>query len=173
MERARLPEAGMGRGAAWCWGVRLGCGLSLLALLGCQSFSRSRLAESTVAVAVENIAPVERVGPSPRARVDLLVRNPNGFALELNGLRFALDLNGHRFADGQTSEMVIIPRGEDATVSVVVATEVLDVLRQLSGSGTDFSYVVSGELFVQHPEEGVLPFHHASGGPGEEALPGN
>jgi hypothetical protein len=135
--------------------------MALVAALACQSFPRSRV--QSPAVAVANIAPVERGGPAARARVDLIVRNPNAFELELKGLRFELALNGRPFADGETSEMVIVPRLGDATVSVVVATRVLELLRQLSGSGTDFSYEVSGQLFVQQPEPSVLPFRHVSG----------
>jgi len=86
-----------------------------------------------------------------RLQVDLRVRNPNDFDLEVTGLDFTLHLNDQRLARGLTNKASTIPRLGDAVMSVETTTSTLDVVRQFLNLSKrqDVTYLVEGVLYVQ------------------------
>lgn len=108
-------------------------------------------------VLVTNITPLESTAFEQRLKVDLRIRNPNDYELQVTGLDFRLELNGKRFARGLSNTEFTIPRLSDRVVSVETSTSTLDVVRQvLSLRNTqELTYGISGVL---HRKEGRLPF---------------
>ena len=94
-----------------------------------------------------------------RLQVDLRVRNPNDFDLEVTGLDFTLHLNEQRLARGLSNKSSTISRLGDALVSVETTTSTLDVVRQLLNFRQDqnLTYQVTGIVHVQGQR---LPFEH-------------
>ena len=130
------------------------------ALTGCASVFHQ--AESPE-VLVTDVRPLESTLFEQHLQVDLRVRNPNDFDLQVTGLDFTLDLNGKRLARGMTSETLTIPRLGDAVLGVKTSTSTLDVVRQLFnlGQDQDVSYHLKGVLHLQgsrlpFEQEGVL-----------------
>jgi len=108
-------------------------------------------------VLVSNVKPLGGTLFEQRVQVDLRVRNPNDFDLEVTGLDFTLQLNNKRLARGLANKAVTIPRLGDAILTVETATSTLDVLSQLLNltSGEDITYQITGVL---HLHDIPLPF---------------
>lgn len=89
--------------------------------------------------------------------MDIRVRNPNPFELNVTGLDFTLNLNGKRLARGVANHAVTIPRLGDAILSVNTTTSTLDVMRQLLSlhNQQDMKYQITGVL---HLDGTRLPF---------------
>jgi LEA14-like dessication related protein len=111
-------------------------------------------------VLVTNIAPLESTAFEQRLQVDLRVKNPNDYDVQVTGVDFRLDLNGKRFARGLGNKEFVIPRLSDAAVSLETSTSMLDVVRQILGlrNSHDVTYGISGVLYTTR---GRLPFEHA------------
>jgi LEA14-like dessication related protein len=92
-----------------------------------------------------------------RVKVDLRIRNPNDFDLEVTGLDFTLHLNEQRLARGLTNKALTIPRLGDAVLSVETTTSTLDVVRQFLNfrENQDLTYQMSGVVHIQGAQ---LPF---------------
>jgi LEA14-like dessication related protein len=112
-------------------------------------------------VSLANIAPLDATLFEQRVRVDLRVRNPNDFAIDLTGVDFQLAVNGAPLASGVTGQGVAIPRLGEALVSVEVTTTLFAWMRQIGNLGTaqEISYDLSGHLHLAHL--GRLPFSHS------------
>jgi LEA14-like dessication related protein len=112
-------------------------------------------------VSLVNIVPLDATLFEQRVRVDLRLRNPNDFAVDLSGVDFQLAVNGARLASGVTAEAVSIPRLGESVVSVEVTTTLLDWMRQIGnlGKSQEISYDLSGHLHLAHL--GRLPFSHS------------
>jgi len=112
-------------------------------------------------VSLVNITPIGATLFEQRARVDLRLRNPNDFAIDLTGLDFQLDVNGARLASGVTGDAVTIPRLGEGLVSVEVTTTLLAWMRQVEilGTAQEIAYDLTGHLHVAHL--GRLPFSHS------------
>jgi LEA14-like dessication related protein len=125
------------------------CACALLAL-ACATVAREVLPPE---VNVVDIRPLEGTAFEQRMQVDLRVRNPNDFALDIDGVRFDLELNGESFARGLGDERVEVPRLGEARISVVSTTTMMDWVRQfavLAGPGRkDMDYRISGRLFLR------------------------
>lgn len=108
-------------------------------------------------VIVTNVTPLESTLFEQRLQIDLRVRNPNDFDLEVTGLDFQLALNGQKFATGLANHGVTIPRLGEAVLSVMTTASTLNVLQQLLKlrKGQDVTYQVTGIL---HLQEIPLPF---------------
>jgi len=108
-------------------------------------------------VLVSNVKPLGGTLFEQRVQVDLRVRNPNDFDLEVTGLDFTLQLNDKRLARGLASKDVTIPRLGEAILTVETTTSTLDVLNQLLNlaSGKDVTYHIKGVL---HLQDIPLPF---------------
>lgn len=110
-----------------------------------------------------NVNPLGGTLFEQRVQVDLRVRNPNDFNLDVTGLDFTLQLNNKRLARGLASQAVTIPRLGDAILTVETTTSTLDVLSQLLNlaSGEDVTYHIKGILHLQNiplpfDNEGIL-----------------
>ena len=108
-------------------------------------------------VLVTNITPLEATLFEQQLKVDIRVRNPNPFELNVTGLDFTLNLNGKRLARGLADDAVTIPRLGDAILSVNTTTSTLDVMRQLLSlhNQQDMKYQITGVL---HLDGTRLPF---------------
>lgn len=130
----------------------------LLLVAGCATFG-PQIVVSEVSLA--NITPLDATLFEQRVRVDLRLRNPNDFAIDLTGVDFQLAVNGARLASGVTGEGVTLPRLGESVVSVEVTTTLLDWMRQIGnlGSVQEISYDLTGHLHIAHI--GRLPFSHS------------
>ncbi|PJA78486.1 MAG: hypothetical protein CO149_03760, partial [Nitrospirae bacterium CG_4_9_14_3_um_filter_51_5] len=110
-------------------------------------------------VLLVNITPLDATMFEQRLQVDLRVRNPNDFDLEVTGLDFTLHLNDQRLARGLTNKASTIPRLGDSVISIETTTSTLDVIRQLLqlSQRQEVSYQVDGVLYVQGAR---LPFEN-------------
>ena len=108
-------------------------------------------------VLLVNIVPLGTTMFEQRLKVDLRVRNPNDFDLEVTGLDFTLHLNEQRLARGLMNTASTIPRLGDAVLSVETTTSTLDVARQLLTfrHDRDLTYQVDG---IVHTQNTPLPF---------------
>ena len=131
--------------------------LAILVLAGCASwFMKGEPPE----VLVTNITPLDATAFEQRLQVDLRIRNPNDFDLNMTGVDFTLNLNGKRLVRGLGNKEVTIPRLSDAVVSIQTSTSTFDIIRQfLSFSEKqDLAYDISGVL---HSRDGRLPFNNS------------
>lgn len=130
---------------------------TLIAVTGCATWF---LKGEPPEVLVTNLTPLEATAFEQRLQVDLRIRNPNDFDVQMTGLDFHLDLNGNRLARGLSNKEVTIPRLSERVVSVEASTSTLDVIRQfLSFSQQQgVGYSIKGVL---HSTEGRLPFDHS------------
>ena len=108
-------------------------------------------------VLVTNITPLEATLFEQKLKVDIRVRNPNPFELNVTGLDFTLNLNGKRLARGLANQAVTIPRLGDAILSVNTTTSTLEVMRQLLSlhKQQNMRYQITGVL---HLDGKRLPF---------------
>lgn len=142
--------------------------LLLAAATGCASwFIRGEPPE----VLVTNVTPLESTPFEQRLQVDLRVRNPNDFDLQVTGLDFRLELNGKRLARGLGNKEFAVPRLSDTVVPVETSTSTLDVVRQVLGlrKTQELAYRVSGVLYLK---DGRLPFDNTGVLVEKDALPG-
>ena len=108
-------------------------------------------------VLVANIIPLDATAFEQRLQVDLRIRNPNDFDLNITGIDFTLNVNGKRLARGLGNKEVTIPRLSDATISVQTSTSTFDIIHQVLSlsQNHDLAYNISGIL---HSRDGHLPF---------------
>jgi len=139
-----------------CWGA-LPLAFGVFVLTSCQSMTPVALQPEPPEVLLVNITPLDTTMFEQRLKVDLRVRNPNDFDLEVTGLDFTLHLNEQRLARGLTNKASTIPRLGDSVLSVETTTSTLDVVRQLLNfrNNQDLTYQVSGVVHVQGTR---LPF---------------
>jgi LEA14-like dessication related protein len=110
-------------------------------------------------VLLVNIKPLDTTIFEQRLQVDLRIRNPNDFDLEVTGLDFTLHLNDKRLARGLSNKASTIPRLGDSVLSVETTTSTLDVMRQLLNfrQDQDVTYQIEGVL---HSQGTRLPFNN-------------
>ncbi len=96
-------------------------------------------------------------------RVDLRVRNPNDFELELDGLRYELAVAGEVLARGATDAPVTLPRLGEALVSTRTTTTSMAMVRQLANlsRGAEAAWRLEGEVFVKSGGPRELHFERA------------
>ena len=137
--------------------LSLWCGI--LFLIGCTSVTPLSLQPEAPEVLLVNITPLDTTMFEQRMRVDLRVRNPNDFDLEVTGLDFTLHLNEQRLARGLTNKASTIPRLGDSVLSVETTTSTLDVIRQLLNlrQQQNVTYQIEG---VVHTQGTRLPFEN-------------
>jgi len=131
----------------------------ILFLAGCTSITSLPSKPESPEVLLVNIIPLDTTMFEQRLQVDLRVRNPNDFDLEVTGLDFTLHLNDQRLARGLTNNASTIPRLGDAVISVETTTSTLDVIRQLLNfrEHQEVAYQVEGVLHLQGTR---LPFEN-------------
>jgi len=139
------------------WVLAIFCGI--LFLIGCTSLKASSVQPESPEVLLVNVTPLDTTMFEQRLKVDLRVRNPNDFDLEVTGLDFTLHLNDQRLARGLTNKASTIPRLGDSVISVETTTSTLDVVRQLLNLSQrkDVTYQVEGVIHLQGTR---LPFEN-------------
>lgn len=131
--------------------------LSLAALAGCAGwFMKGEPPE----VLLVNITPLESTAFEQRLQVDLRIRNPNDYDLQVTGMDFRLDLNGKRLARGLGNKELTVPRLSESILSLETSASTLDVVRQVLGlqKVQEVTYSISGIL---HLKDGRLPFENS------------
>lgn len=131
----------------------------LLFLPACHSMTAMPVKPESPEVLLVNITPLDTTMFEQRLQVDLRVRNPNNFDLEVTGLDFTLHLNDQRLARGLMNKAATIPRLGDSVLSVETTTSTLDVIRQLLNfrDQQEVTYQVEGVLHLQGSR---LPFEN-------------
>lgn len=111
-------------------------------------------------VLVTNITPLEATAFEQRLQIDVRVRNPNDYDLQVTGVDFRLDLNGKRLARGVSNKEFTVPRLSDSVVSIQTSTSMLDIARQvLAFRQTEaVTYGISGRFYLA---SGRLPFENS------------
>lgn len=133
--------------------------LILASLSGCSSL-QSQFDRPTVRLA--GITLVEAGLLQQVYGVTLQVDNPNGFALPIKGVNYAVKLGGQEFASGLTPNGFSIPANGTDQVQVEVRTNLVDSLgnlgRLLSGGSQKLDYELSGNIQIDLPLIGAVPF---------------
>ncbi|MEX0829866.1 MAG: LEA type 2 family protein [Nitrospirales bacterium] len=141
------------------WWVALTVTFGMVVLTSCQSVAAVDFPHEPPEVLLVKIVPLDTTMFEQRLKVDLRVRNPNDYDLNVTGLDFTLHLNEQRLARGLTNQSSTIPRLSDAVLSVETTTSILDVVRQLLNfrHDQDLIYQMSGVVHVQGTR---LPFEN-------------
>jgi LEA14-like dessication related protein len=120
-------------------------------------------------VTLAGIDSVAIEGMELRLRVALRVQNPNGIALDYDGIDVQLSLQGRGVARGVSDERGSVPRYGEAVVTLPVTISLMDLGRQalgiLKGGNSRLHYAIEGKL--GSPLLGATRFHSQ----GEVALP--
>ncbi|GJL50007.1 MAG: hypothetical protein NPIRA01_12340 [Nitrospirales bacterium] len=135
------------------------CMCGILWLASCTTVTELTVQPESPEVLLVDITPLDTTMFEQRLQVDLRVRNPNDFDLEVTGIDFTLHLNDQRLARGLSSQASTIPRLGDAVISVETTTSTFDILRQFLTlrERQDVDYQVDGVLYVQGAR---LPFEN-------------
>ncbi len=99
----------------------------------------------------------------PAVRVDLRLDNPNSRALPVRSMSFDLNVNGQPLARGLSEAPFRIPANGQAQTSLVVSTQVTDLLRQLSQiqGRRSIDYQLQGRLQLDGALPISIPFRRA------------
>ncbi len=102
-------------------------------------------------------------------RLDLRVKNPNRFSLDIEGVRFDLALAGAEFAEGFTRAGFELPALGEAIVPVTISVPTNRLIERAMtfGFGQSLDYRLSGEVLLAHRFAPAIPFTRE----GELALP--
>jgi LEA14-like dessication related protein len=102
-------------------------------------------------------------------RLDLRVRNPNDFTVDVNGLRFDLAVNELPFARGWSDEGFALPARGETVVPVTVAVPTSDLIERVTelGIAQRLDYRLTGVAELDHLFVTSLPFERE----GKLALP--
>ncbi|HET9577623.1 MAG TPA: LEA type 2 family protein [Usitatibacter sp.] len=122
-------------------------------------------------VRVADIREVSIEGWELRLLVELRVQNPNGLAIDYDGVDVKLDLQGRTVATGVSGERGSVPAYGEALVALPMRVSLLDLGRQAlrmfrDGTPERLHYTLEGKL--GSPLFGATRFHAE----GELALPG-
>ena len=130
------------------------CGIFLIS---CTSLTALPSQPEAPEVQLVNIIPMDTTMFEQRLQVDLRVRNPNDFDLQVTGLDFTLQLNEQRLARGLMNKASTIPRLGNSVLSVETTTSTFDVMRQILNLSQrqDVTYQVKGVLYLDGTR---LPF---------------
>jgi LEA14-like dessication related protein len=141
----------------------LGCGWWLAACAG--AFSHAEPPEVSLAgLAFDQPGLFEQ-----RLRLDVRLRNPNDFALDVERVLFDLDVNGQGLGKAWTTDSFDVPALGEAVVPVTVVVPTSDLIERIM----DFSmtqrldYRLKGEVKLNNLAFATLPFEQS----GNFALP--
>ena len=137
----------------------LGAALFLQACAGIPPGREVRPPEVTLA----DLRPLGAGLLEQRYEAVLRLRNPNDFAVPLNGLRYTLELNGQPFGTGSSSERVTLPRLGETTVAIESSTNIVQLLAQIGAMRQGgLAYRISGDAFLVGSDDRSVAFE--SGG---------
>jgi LEA14-like dessication related protein len=94
-------------------------------------------------------------------RVDLRLRNPNNFELEIDRVTFNLELNDKPFAHGRANEGLDLPALGETVVPVTINVPTNDLIDRVMEVGTErrLDYRLTGEADLASLFSGRVPFH--------------
>ena len=101
----------------------------LTVLAGCAGLERLRPEPPRVTLADLRVLDLSLF--EQRFEVALRMRNPNRFALPIQGLRYQLELNGETFANGASAESVTLPAYGEEVLRLEVVSDLGSTLRQI------------------------------------------
>ena len=138
------------------WPVRralaTGLAVALLAavMAGCAGLERLRPEAPYVTLAGLRMLDLSLF--EQRFEVALRMRNPNGFALPIQGLRYQLEVNGASFAKGASGEGVNLPAYGEEVLRLTVVSDLGSTLAQIrrwqQDPPDDLSYRLTGSVDV-------------------------
>lgn len=120
---------------------------------GC-AWLRYRAAEPP-SVALASAELVEFSMTGQRLRLELRVRNPNGFELPVAGLEYTLAVNDKPLASGRSTRAFTLPAVGETTVPVTLEANLIEsgiitgfaqVQSWREAGGAEFDYALSGKL---------------------------
>ncbi len=143
------------------------CAVLCVAILsGCATLSPSF---ENPQVQVLSIKQQSSKGMDQTLVVLLNVQNPNGIELPLEGMSYSLSIEGNKVASGVTSDVPTIPAYGEANVALPVTTNLMAMVRLVSGlmmkGQQDLDYELQAKLDVGIPlvpklsvsEAGTIP----------------
>lgn len=94
--------------------------------------------------------------------VTLEVDNPNGMSLPVRAISYSLRLADRDFASGLTRDAFSIPANGSENIHLEIRTNLLDsvshLTRLLQGGITELDYQMSGDVQIDLPLLGPIPF---------------
>lgn len=131
--------------------------LILMLLTGCASaFSDVEPPEVSLAgLALEQPGLFEQ-----RLRLDVRLRNPNDFALDVERLLFELEVNDQPLGKGWTTASFDVPAFGEAVVPVSIVVPTSGLIERMVELGTTqrLDYRLNGEATLNNAVFGTLPF---------------
>lgn len=101
-------------------------------------------------VTLANVESISFEGMELRMLVKLRVQNPNGLALDYDGIDVSLALQGKTVARGVSDERGTVPRYGEAVIALPVTISLVDLGRQalriLQGDTQRLRYTIEGKL---------------------------
>jgi LEA14-like dessication related protein len=104
-----------------------------------------------------------------RLRLDVRLRNPNDFALDVQRVVFDLDVNDHGLGKAWTTDSFDVPAFGEAVVPVTIVVPTSDLIERIMDFSTNqrLDYRLKGEVKLNNMAFGTLPFEQS----GNFALP--
>jgi LEA14-like dessication related protein len=104
-----------------------------------------------------------------RLRLDVRLRNPNDFQLDVERLLFDLEVNDRELGKGWTTERVDVPAFGEAVVPVTIVVPTSDLIERIVELAMvqRLDYRLSGEAKLSNATLGTVPFEQE----GNFALP--
>ena len=94
--------------------------------------------------------------------IKLEVDNPNGYPLPVKAINYNVRLAQKEFASGATSNAFSIPANGSDTIDLEVRTNLIESITQLGrllqGGASELDYQVSGDIQINLPLVGAVPF---------------
>jgi LEA14-like dessication related protein len=139
---------------------RLAPALATAALLALAPASSPAAMVTPPQVTLQSIDSMVATPDGAQARLTLLVRNPNGFAVAVKALDYRLVVDGGNASSGAVAQPVTLPAGATTPVAIDVRIDLRVMGRALDHALRTgrMPYKVSGTLTTA---DGLwLPFHH-------------
>ena len=104
-----------------------------------------------------------------RLRLDVRLRNPNDFQLDVERLLFDLEVNDRELGRGWTTQGFDVPAFGEAVVPVTIVVPTSDLIRRIIelGATQRLDYRLAGDARLRDRTFGTLPFEQV----GNFALP--
>ena len=104
-----------------------------------------------------------------RLRLDVRLRNPNDFALDVERLLFDLEVNDQELGRGWTTESFEVPAFGDSIVPVTIVVPTSDLIERIMEMARNqrLDYRLKGEAKLSNTIFGTVPFDQV----GNFALP--
>jgi LEA14-like dessication related protein len=95
-----------------------------------------------------------------RLRLDVRLRNPNDFQLDVERLLFDLEVNDRELGKGWTTESFDVPAFGEAVVPVTIVVPTSDLIERIIELGTTqrLDYRLRGEARLSDRAFGAVPF---------------